>query len=783
LGLGRGPRPWAARARGFAPRRLALLGATLGALVALPATSLALDAAEARARAQRSLAEVSAGEGELRPVSAFLVQRNPAKLLAEAVLHLRTGQRAAAIEKLNLVVELGAQGRAPAATSEEAEFLLGEAYFADDQLYSARRWLERVTDRASAGSEASAGRAASRLVDIALRTDRRETLGDVLVRIERLLAAGGGSTAALQYAKAKALFGLGRYADARAAADVLRGGDLLELRAAYLQGTAAMKETQAATPAGAVPDFSVAVEAFERAATLPQKAEDADAASIQALAWLAIGRLHYEEGRLLRAAAAYQKVPRKSEHFARALFELAWTYVRMGDYDRSLRALELLTVLEPGLVDGADASLLRADLLLRAGRFREAETAYDAARAKYEPLRRQVEDFLAANTEPAAYYDNLTASEIESSGQVSALVVDWAREEAREERIFAIVDEVNHARELVRRTRRLASVLRVVLASSSRAKLYPELRLALAAGMDDEAGTGSSELEGVRRERRALMARVAKLPTSPGDFTVREAEAEKAWNGISQAVQRQQLQADHLQALVNGLRRVLDEPQRFGIHSTESAVERYRAELAESEKELGVYRQEIARLQGQVELGRAQVGFGDQRFEQDEVARARFAELLSREVALAAAGQDKARGAASYARSVSPLLTRIGEVETRLLARRAGIEQEAARAGAETLATVEQEARAVEEYAAQLDGLDEGARVLVGEVARDNFARVRDRLKSVVLRADVGLVQKAWEVRELRRFRVRELQRERAREERLINDELREVLDDAGEDQ
>ena len=60
-----------------------------------------------------------------------------------------------------------------------------------------------------------------------------------------------------------------------------------------------------------------------------------------------------------------------------------------------------------------------------------------------------------------------------------------------------------------------------------------------------------------------------------------------------------------------------------------------------------------------------------------------------------------------------------------------------------------------------------------------NFSLVRDRLKSVVLRADVGIVQQAWELREEQMRRVRNLQRERAREEQNLNDELQEVLDDA----
>src|SRR5690606_29548384 len=128
-----------------------------------------------------------------------------------------------------------------------------------------------------------------------------------------------------------------------------------------------------------------------------------DAREIADLSWLAIARLEYEARLDERAIVAYQKVDRSSEYFATALFELAWTYVRLGDYQRGQRALEALTVLKPGLVDGADAELLRADLLLRAGRFAEADEAYAEVRDHYEPIRAQVHDYITSNEDPAVY--------------------------------------------------------------------------------------------------------------------------------------------------------------------------------------------------------------------------------------------------------------------------------------------------------------------------------------------------------------------------------------------
>ena len=58
---------------------------------------------------------------------------------------------------------------------------------------------------------------------------------------------------------------------------------------------------------------------------------------------------------------------------------------------------------------------------------------------------------------------------------------------------------------------------------------------------------------------------------------------------------------------------------------------------------------------------------------------------------------------------------------------------------------------------------------------------MRDKIRGIVLRADVGVTEQAWEVREEEMERVRNLQHERAREEQILDEELREVLDDAGD--
>lgn len=766
-------------------------------LVAFAGSSRAR-AEDAIERANRSLADVEIVLPSVRANVATRRVYDPEKLLVLGQLHLRTAEYDDAVAVLSKVLELARQKRASAGVEADAEFLIAEAYFGTDELHSARRHYENVVDRfAEPAFEKYGGRAASRLVDVALGLDRRDLLPQVLERIDTRI--GAARDASVEYAKAKALLALSRYDEALELADGLETTALESQRASYLRGVILMKQAIAEGEpgrAGSAARFDPAISAFGQAIRQKAAAGSEVVREINELALLAVARLEYERGRYSQAARSYQGIPRTSKHFAKALFELSWTYVRSGDYERAQHTLEALMVLDPGLIDGADAELLRADLLLRSGRFDEAEKAYQASRERYEPIVKQIDDYLRGHEDPAIYYDQLTASEIELGRSFPKLVLDWTREEAREERIFAILDDVVRSKKMVAEARRMALLLQLGLNSGARAKVFPEVRrqlelvtglinqlsvarLALARGLDAEAKQPVAGAREAHSERVNLMPRLGQLPTSPGDFSVRESTSEKSWNRVTQSLQRLNVEADYLNAVINGLRRVLDDSARYGVSASQGTMDRYRSELAQSERELLAHHKAIATLREQAEVGKVQSGFGDERYQEDTAVRNRFRVVFGEEVRLSAQSGDS--GVRSYVARALPVLRRIEGLETKLFAAEKSLTAAVTSGAAELLEQVEVEARAVEVYAAELGALDADARSLVGEVARDNFKRVRDRVMHVVMRADVGLVQKSWEVREKQMRRIRTLLRERAREEKFINDELREVLDDSGE--
>jgi tetratricopeptide (TPR) repeat protein len=782
--------------------------------------AFALDSTEAKGRAELAVRAVEADAAKgIGGIPVRVQPITPAQRVAAGDMLLRNRDYERAIDTLNKVIELARQGKMPETALADGSFLLGEAYFQSNQYLSARRHYREILDRSSSARFASyTGRALSRLVDVALRTDDLESLDYVFARLNSLPASDPSGS--LAYARAKALFARGDFPTAKAAVNTVPAGSEFTLQAQYLLGVILTKEAGGApapTPAAApgtapattatvaapappapgIGRFGPAVEQFRRVTRIP--ASSPGQRHIVDLAWMAIGRLHYETEGFLEAAEAYSHVDRKSPEFSTMLHELAWVYVRLGEYQRAQRALEVLTITDPNNLDIADGSLLRADLMLRSGQFDKALTLYRSVRSRFDPIRDQVDRFITATTDPAAYYDRLTADpDLPTDNQLPQLALSWAREAAEDENVFAVIDDANRSRDLIKKTRRLAARLSAVLAVPTRAKAFPEIRASLertlgmanklarargtlAEGLDDVADDVSGELASVRAERRKLMRRLGFLPVTTAEFASRDESGERQWNKVSQGLQQLTIEADKLAAIVNGLKRVLNEGKSFGITPDENSRERFRLEIEANERDLAAYQKRIQQYRDAIDMGRVQSGFGDQRYIDDEAARRRFRELLTREVELCAAGQDSG-DAAEYARAVRPILSRADAVDMRLDGMKTDLERNAL-AGAEKLKVViVEEMSNVEGQAANLEELDQEARLVVGEVAMRNFAAVRDRLKSIVLRSDIGIVQEAWEQREEQRQRVRNLQRERAREEQLLNDELREVLEDSEED-
>ena len=71
-------------------------------------------------------------------------------------------------------------------------------------------------------------------------------------------------------------------------------------------------------------------------------------ARVVELTHMALGRLHYHRDQPSEAIEQYLQVSRKSDLFDDALYEVAFVYVKSRQFDKALRALELLEMATGG---------------------------------------------------------------------------------------------------------------------------------------------------------------------------------------------------------------------------------------------------------------------------------------------------------------------------------------------------------------------------------------------------------------------------------------------------
>ena len=724
--------------------------------------------------------------------------------IGDAVLLMGVKDYERAADVLNGIVE---DFRTHPTVYPDALNMLGETYFLSNQLLAAQRvfmtFLEQGADPRFAPYRE---RAAIRVVDIALRTRNFTSLDKVFGLVSGL---GGEATSGLAYAKGKGLLVQGKFDAADASLRLVAPDSPFYHQARYLFGVAmmlrvpAVEPNAAATPkssAGGVPGtrYDQAVERFREVTRLP--ADTADHRHVIDMAWLAMGRLKYEAESYSEAAEAYNRVDRTSPEFGTMLYELAWVYVKTGDFIRAQRALEVLAIADPNSQDVAEASLLRADLMLRAGEFGKSGKIYESVRGTYDTMRARIVGFMAATKDPSVYFDMLSSDQLEvfdGPGALPTMVIKWAREGEDGALAFAVIEDAVLCRRLVKESNEIIERLNAVLTSPNKIRAVPGLRAAaergsglvnalglarlkLGQGLEGVESTLSAPLSDARSKRKALEKRLGQIPVTAADFAQREVQQKGQWNKASQELKRVELEVDSLQATINGLERVISDGPTQGVVRSPQDLESYRRDIAEQKTLVANYQASALGLRRVIEAAKLQVGFGDKRFSDDERTRKEYAAALWREVKLSDA-KNGGPDLAAYAARATTLLGKADDAEALIEGSMKRLNELVAQQVSVLRKVVQTETQNVVRYGFELEALDKEARVAVGGVALRNFTEVRDRLRSIVLRADVGITEEAWEVREEQQTRVRRLKVEKARTESRLQEELNEVLDDSGD--
>jgi len=667
-----------------------------------------------------------------------------------------------------------------------ALYYLGESLWQQGDYSTARTYFKQILGISGAPHQKES---VLRALDIAIRLSSYEGMDALVQQAQRIY--GGQPAPELSYLAAKAVYGrkdLPPKERARRALEAFRAvSPPYHFQASYYRGALLVQGGE----------LGRAVEEFEGCTRLvPQ---DAKQREVRELCFLALGRLYSELGRYPDAIDRYQEVPRESPRFNEALYEIAWGLVKAKRYEQALRTAALISDLSPESQLAPEATILQGHLYLRLGRYAEALETYNRVINQYAPVRDELDAILTMHEDPVRYFNELIGRSDKAFDVATVLppvAVKWASAQTEVSSALKVVADLDSGRRDLSQGKDIADRVDAVLSRNDGLEAFPHLKegharaetvengvvwlegqiaAAEATLLEDALPVGArAELSRADADRRALEPRVHKLPRTPEEMRARQDRMKARFADV----ERQAFQLGYLvessRAAIAGTQVWLDE-HRDASGTSEARAEfleemrKHREVVAAYEEEVRALRQEIGKLADAT--GGSEGSAGDAAMREAyraAVARTLTALAASRDVLSGPARERLGRLEAVRAR-LPELLERANRVK---LALRGG-----ARAGAVGLRSrVQAERRLMQAYSGDLGGVQDETKDLVGRIAFKSFRDVRAQFYRLVLKADVGIIDVAWQRKRERVDKIQQLSAQKAADAAAMEEEFRNVL-------
>lgn len=662
----------------------------------------------------------------------------------------------------------------------QALFLLGDSLYQRRNFLSAKNYLQKLVEM---GPGSYYQRGVVRLLEIAAKTESYDGVGELYDRVE-----GAEVSPAVNYMRGKTLYQQGKPDEARPFLVRAARSDEYAFRARYLRGVSLVAE-------GRLEEARAVFETITQEMT-PETDEET---SVFHLGYLALGRIAYEQGDVERAIDLYQRLPRNSEHFDRALYELTWVLVSRKNYKAASRNADIFLYLsnpDPSFIP--EVRLLKADLMLRLDRYEEATQAYDNVIETFQPVRETMVRYARGNGDMRGHFREMVERQL--SGQDPDYLPDrareWVDEDEQMKQVKVAIDDVVALRNDIQETAEALEEIEARLNSGSRIKSFPEIAEGMAVAIEAESQLIQLRESLLEREYGLLRpvmneqekARWETLRAELAEFQQRYKAVPKTRDEVQQreqhlANQFEQLrdQLDKVAYQIDGQRQQLKSINEYVRKNLEGQMSEKRRERVDQLR--GEVRNNIRQLEGRekqlrrkLALTRQKVGVGDRVTKRERELRKKYRGLLAerREFLQKMHGRVGASKQGDL-QKIEQARNQLPPAYARLQGFFSKMREIVDEKSADLQRTIEQERQILDKRRQRLRALIDDTKDATTRMALRNYVEVKENFDEIVLRGDVGLIDVAWQRKEGKTDEINQLRENRRAELKALRDSFEEV--------
>ncbi len=677
----------------------------------------------------------------------------------------------------------------PGPEQETALYYLAESLFHKGDKGAARSYYAQVIQQRGKYHEPSV----MRLVEIGIWQNDPTDIDTHLTTL------GSSSNPEAPYVRGKWLFSQGKHDEAITVLSTVPRDTDHDFQAQYYKGTAMVAKNELGQATNVFIDL------------IARKPRTMNDRRVIELSQMALGRLYYEQDQPAKSIDSYLLVDRKSDLFPDALYEVAWVYVKGKQYDKALRALELLHLSEPTSPKGATVRILEGNLRIRkaqkirlnlitgsldAAKEGDPETEYDKARAVFQethdlylPSYLALEQMVQQTSDPGQYLSQIAGRSghvFMASSPLPEAAAQYLREEPEVQRIVSVEQDLGEIESNLKQAEANVARLEGVLSANDRTAVYPALqsrRNRIGEIQDDliKMRTDLAEQQlklvaesGETAQRRSLVASYSASPSVEKTWANTVQTAQLEYSKIDDASFEVTAALGNTQAMAVAIRKYVTDMASAGTPVTIAG--QANEELSLAAKEAQAIEDELGQIQRELTLGRDLAGVGD-----PEVARVRelrkqvkaALDAEHRSLANAASGS-KDRGKSQKLAAMGDRATRLSEL---LAQTEAQLDSLATQGIEQAKQVISQERANIVAYKAELDTLQKESTSIGGTILGSSFKNVKARFYDIVIRTDVGTVDVSWSQKEDADDDFKRLNLARQRDLKQLKDEFKGVLD------
>ncbi len=702
-----------------------------------------------------------------------------------------------------LLYDVVSQGRG-AKDYDTALYYMAESMFQKGDKGAARTYFQQLVTDAPGSPYYQPS--LERLIELSLELHDASGAEEWLAAMDKIPA--DQRKASVPYVRGKYAYSLEHYDEALHWFAEVPADSELGFQAAYLTGTTyvAMKDLGKAT--------QIYTDLAEKA---PKRPSDR---RVIELAQLALGRLYYERDQPSKAIDSYLMIDRKSDLFDDALYEVAWVYVKGKQFDKALRALELLALTDPGSQKLPTVKLLEGNLRIRKAQnvhqqqiegvftgtadseqeYGKADTIFHDTKDTYasadEALARVIKD----NDDPATYLAQITGR-YSSTFQVQATLPEaaaqWLRDEPDVQRVVQIETDLGDIQGNIDAATRYIDRLDAVLRSKDSLTAFPTLaerrtqihdvradvfkqRLALADQAYDiakKAGGDALELDSAHLARGKAADALADIPNLRAQAIEQVSEMRGQLDALEQQASEIAVVMNSIDATGAAIRKYMADVGAKISPQLEESVEKSLAELG---PEVDGTNTELDDIRKEIVMVRDASAPGDPLAAQEKDARIKLAAALDEEHAAAQKMLGSSNGGLQ---AIAALVSQAQRVTATLDAAEQQVDATAATALSSVKVELEKQKTSLAGYQKEFAAAETESKSLGSTVLGQSFREVKTKFYDVIVRADVGVIDVSWSRKEDSDDEIKRLNLEKQREAKQVRDEFREIIDEQEQQQ